>query len=366
MIIETKDLAAATAYAAQSIAVRPDPPVMAAMRLVAAGNTLTCEGVGDDLRSSMTVTSNAFDTGEAWEALVGGRHLAAVAARLSGAVDVALGGTFLSVECGRRERYRFPTIDGELVRQDALPEAVGQVDAGELAEALRQVGAVVDANAGNPAQHFVRIVCDGGEDVLRLQGFRSALAARQAVAWAPAECEPFELHADGAALRDLLRGIDGPITLHADASRVGISTPTTAAVVRLAAVGHPVLDRAFAAGASCLEVDREPLIDALDKVLLFTDPDHPRVALEPSPGALRLEAYGRDERAELEIDAAWNGPEGARFGVNPVYLKTAVDTVRADTLRILCDPAKAAAPLLFEAGDHLVALVPVKPQEVAR
>lgn len=364
MLVPSKDLARATAYAARAISARPNPPIMAAMRLTASGRFLAFEGVGDDAYASVQLE---LDADEEWVVLVGGRRLAGVAARLGGEVEVAPcngHSEALTLRAGR-ECYSFPALDPRSWPVPAaMPPAIGEVDPMELVEALQSCGAASDSQSANPAQTFVRI--NVNQIALDLQGYRAAIAARHSVEWKAADCDELNLYVDANALAGLLREIADPtVTLCADSGRIGILADGHSATVRLGAVEHPRFDRAFREHEHMLTVDRAELHDALDKLLLFTDNQFPRIALEPSPDELTLEAFGREERAELVIDCEYDGPE-ARFGVNPAYLKTCINSIRDTRLRILVNPAVAAAPLLFVSDDHMVALVPVKPSEVSR
>lgn len=367
MLVPSKDLARATAYAARAISARPNPPVMAAMRVAASGRYLAFEGVGDDIYASVQLE---LDSDEDWSRLVGGRRLAGVAARLSGEVDVAAGdaGTALTLRAGR-ECYSFPALDPLGWPQPAaMPPVIGEVDPMALVEALQACGAACDSQSANPAQTFVRINVSGVD--LRLQGFRSAIAARATVDWVAADCDELDLYVDADALAGLLRECADPtVTLCADDGRLGICGAGFWASIRLGAVQHPRFDRAFREHEYSIEVDRADLHDAVDKLLLFCENQFPRIALEPAPDELRLEAFGREERADIAVDATYDGPDGARFGVNPAYLKTCINSIRDTRLRILVNPAVAAAPLLFVSqndADHMVALVPVQASEVSR
>lgn len=364
MLVPSKELARATAYAARAVSARPNPPVMAAMRVTASGRYLAFEAVSDDTYASAQLELD--DSDEEWSRLVGGRRLAGVAARLSGEVEVGAGhaGQALSLRAGR-EHYSFPALDPLGWPQPAaMPPVIGEVDPRAFVEALQSCGAVSDSQSANPAQTFVRI--NVNQIDLRLQGFRSAIASRCSVDWKPADCDELDLYVNANALAGLLREITEPtVTLCADDGRLGVVADGYSATVRLGAVAHPRFDRAFTQHDYTIKVDRADLHDAVDKLLLFCDNQYPRVALEPTTDELLLEAFGREERAQIWIDCDYDGPE-ARFGVNPAYLKTCINSIRDTRLRILVNPTVAAAPLLFMSDDHMVALVPVKATEVSR
>lgn len=142
-------------------------------------------------------------------------------------------------------------------------------------------------------------------------------------------------------------------------------TPQASFITKLIEGKFPDYQRVVpASGGHELEIAREPLRQALNRVCaLFTDKFR-GVGLQFNPGVLRIIAVTPDkDEVEDELEIAYQG-ESLEIGVNASYLLEYLNIIHSDTVQISFQDANQ--PILFKSqlgkmnGQHLYVVMPMR------
>ncbi|MGH3763153.1 DNA polymerase III subunit beta [Actinophytocola sp.] len=194
-------------------------------------------------------------------------------------------------------RYALPLLDVDVHPGVAAPPpAVGTVDGALFSSALATVAAAASRDEALPMFTGVRIRSEGDRLVLlATDRYQMALATP---AWRPS-APPLDALVPAGLLTELAKQVDGPVTLHADRDRFGLTWSRAGAS---AVATTAVLDGSFLHESKVpvsdvdtrVEVDADALAGAVRRVGLYTDA-RGVLLLEVGDGEVRLR--GADQRA---------------------------------------------------------------------
>lgn len=349
--IDSKRFAEITAWAARSVGLRPEIPIMACVLLEADGETLTARGFDHELSSTAVA---AIDGGEL-QVAVGGRMLAAVAAKLDGQVELTHDGGRLAIRCGR-DRYALSALPaGDAPPSTPVGAELGQVDAGQFASALSKAAIAIDPKSPKPEMQFAHLQAAGG--TLTLTGTSRVRAVRLSIPWPGSD---FDVYAQPAALRTLLTGVSGPLTLWGGGV-LGLSTEGRTATIRLGAEPHPEqVDRVFRLQpATLVRVPRAALVSALERLELVAVDTDLCISMNVGPSRLDLRTVSGMEDADVTVPAEVNGQYGP-IGLDPRYLRTCAADIDTEVLNLRCEPGQINYPVILDGPDHRAVIVPRK------
>lgn len=357
--VERDALADAVAWAARSLAARPTMPVLAGLRLVVAGDTLTISGF--DLEASTEVDLDVVG-GSDGQTLVSGRLLADITKALPAhPVEVAVDGPRVTVTCGN-SRFTLPTLPVEdYPRLPDMPSTAGTVDSHAFARAVAQVAVAAGRDDTLPMLTGVRLEIDG--DTLTLAATdRYRLAVRE-LQWTPESptADPVQVLVPARTLHDAARSLVAADELTVSLSGAG-GTGGGAGIIGFSAAGRRattrLLDAQFPAYRSLLpsewlahaEVSVPALTEAVKRVALVADRGTP-VRLEFDEATLTLSAGGEDEgRAEEALEVEFSG-DGFTTAFNPAFLLDGLGAVETTTARMLFTTPTKPAVLRPAAGE---------------
>jgi len=339
--VERDVFADAVAWAARSLPARPAVPVLAGMRLAAAGQlTLSTFDYEASAQASVPVISAEEGT-----VLVSGRLLAEIVRNLPARpVEMSSDGTRATLACGSA-RFTLMTLpDEEYPALPEMPPLAGSVGSDILASAISQVATAAGRDDTLPALTGIRVEI-AGEVLTLVATDRYRLAVRE-LRWEPARPDitaavlvPARVLSDTArALTSAAEvaiglgtpGEDGP----GGEGIIGFSGGGRQATTRLLGGEYPryqtLLPTEFSAVA---ELPAATFAEAVKRVALVAERNTP-VRLTFTPGHLVLEAGTGDEaQAVEELDASFDG-EDLQIAFNPGYLLDGLTAADSDTARI--------------------------------
>ena len=360
--VERDALADAVAWAARSLAARPTMPVLAGLRLVVAGDTLTVSGF--DLEASTEVDIDVVG-GTDGQTLVSGRLLADITKALPAhPVEIAVEGPRVTVACGN-SRFTLPTLPVEdYPRLPELPSTAGVVDSHAFARAVAQVAIAAGRDDTLPMLTGVRLEIDGEKLTLAATD-RYRLAVRE-LEWTPDSpgAEPVQVLVPARTLHDAARSLVTSDELTVSLSGAG-GTGSGAGIIGFSAGGRRattrLLDAQFPAYRSLLpsewlahaEVSVPALQEAVKRVALVADRGTPvRLEFGSDTATLTLSAGGEDEgRAEEQLEVEFDG-EGFTTAFNPTFLLDGLGAVEATTARLLFTTPTKPAVIRPASGDQ--------------
>lgn len=364
--IGSEDLTAAVGYTSRALPARPANPVAIGLLLSVADGVLTVSG-NDGQGGLDAVATVAADVESPGEALVHGKLLADVSARLSGTVSVAVEGTRLMVTAGRA-KFALPLMPVE-ERPASLPhggEPTGTVDTDALVAAVDQVVVAADPNNSLPALQNVSVELTR-QDISLWATDRYRMATRR-LAWESSLAKDALVNVlvPAKQLQTMIKGlakdgekltltVSGTVLQIAGASRsVRISTSDASEYPRLRALIPKET-------SSTMTVDGPQALQTLSRVAIVSGPHDP-VELTFSEDLIALRAGRAEESAGAdEVPAELVGdPVTVLF--NPVYLRDGLAACGAGAVQLkLNSPTKPAVLSPADDPDYVYLVVPVRP-----
>ncbi|MFG2351951.1 DNA polymerase III subunit beta [Streptomyces phaeochromogenes] len=335
--VDHADLAAAVNYAAQSLPARPPVPVLAGLLLDAAENTLRISGFDYETSTDITVAAAVAEPGRA---LVSGRLLADIAARVRGIVQFELAGPRLILSAGSA-RFTLPTLPIEEYPQ--LPEpgpASGTLSGETFAEAVSQVACAVSNDTAVPSLAGISLGHDQAAGTLTLTATDRYRFAVRTISW-----KHCGLDADHTALapgKDILDAAKAA----ANATSLDLTlagTPGASGLFTLRDAHHTTtlrgLEGALPAYSSLFPsefahtatVDIAPLKEAVQRVALVATGNTPVRLTFTTDGTLVLEAGTSDEAQA--VDNVTTALEGGDLNIafNPGFLIDGLNALTTET-----------------------------------
>ena len=336
LTVDARALASAVAWADKFAPSRPVAPICAALHLTAtADGTLTLTATDYDTTARATADARVDTPGQA---AVSSRTLAAATARLGdGPATLRLDGPRLHISCGTTSYTLITMAAEDYPTAPDAPEAIGEVDAADLAATLTQVATTTGAVKEIP--EFAGIQLHFGQTLTAASSDRYRITVRD-TDWEPAPgTHAAAVLAHGAALTAAVRGMAGTITIGADTNLLGLSDETRSVTTTLfdntRIPNLPVfLGRRFDAGAATTAtVDTAALIAAIDSASAVVAAGASGfITLATTDSAISVTG-GDDDTGACEVAAHTTGPDVAAM-YHPSWLLGILKALRADTVRL--------------------------------
>ena len=370
--VERDVLAEAVAWTARALPARPAVPVLAGIRLQAAGD-LTLSSFDYDVSAQATVP---VSTEEAGDLLVSGRLLAEITRSLPARpVDISSDGARATLTCGSATFTLLTMPSEDYPSLPPMPPAAGSIGSDAFASAVSQSATAAGRDDTLPALTGVRIEIDG-ETLTLVSTDRYRLAVRE-LRWNPARPDlsaavlvPARALADTA--RALTAGAEVSIALALPGEEgaggegmIGFEGAGRRTTTRLLGGDFPRYQSLLPSQAnSVAELATSPFAEAVKRVALVAE-RNTAVRLSFSAGQLVLEAGTGDEAQAVEvIEASFEGDD-IQIAFNPQYLLDGLAALDSDTARIaFTESGKPALitgkPAPDEQPDYRYLLMPIR------
>lgn len=357
--VERDTLADAVAWAARILPQKTQLPVLAGLRLDAAGTGgLRLSGFDYEVSAEAELDVTVAEAGAA---LVPGRLLADITRSLPDQpVELSTDGNRAQLTCGSA-RFTLPTLPlDEYPSLPAMPEVAGTIGSDAFAAAVGSVAIAAGRDDTLPVLTGVRVEIDG-EAVTLAATDRYRLAVRtlrwkpvdpslQATALVPARtlAEAAKSLTSGAEVTLALAGTG---TGSGEGGLLGLAGGNRRTTTRLLDGEFPkyrsLLPDSFTASAG---IEASALIEAVRRVSLVASRTSP-VRLSFSEGGVVLEAGGLDEAEAAEaLPASFEG-DPLTIAFNPTYLLDGLGAIDSDEARLSFTGATKPAILTGKAGD---------------
>ncbi len=370
--VERDVLAEAVAWTARALPARPAVPVLAGIRLQAAGD-LTLSSFDYDVSAEATVPVSAEEEGDL---LVSGRLLAEITRSLPARpVEISSDGARATLTCGSATFTLLTMPSEDYPSLPAMPPAAGSIGSDAFASAVSQSATAAGRDDTLPALTGVRIEIDG-ETLTLVSTDRYRLAVRE-LRWTPARPDlaaavlvPARALAETA--RALTAGAEVSIALALPGEEgaggegmIGFEGAGRRTTTRLLGGDFPRYQSLLPSQVnSVAELAAGPFAEAVKRVALVAE-RNTAVRLSFSPGQLVLEAGTGDEAQAVEvIEASFEGDD-IQIAFNPQYLLDGLTALDSDVARIaFTESGKPALitgkPAPDEQPDYRYLLMPIR------
>ena len=370
--VERDVLAEAVAWTARALPARPAVPVLAGIRLQAAGD-LTLSSFDYDVSAQATVPVAVEEDGDL---LVSGRLLAEITRSLPARpVEISSDGARATLTCGSATFTLLTMPSEDYPSLPAMPPAAGSIGSDAFASAVSQSATAAGRDDTLPALTGVRIEIDG-ETLTLVSTDRYRLAVRE-LRWTPARPDlsaavlvPARALAETA--RALTAGAEVSIALALPGEEgaggegmIGFEGAGRRTTTRLLGGDFPRYQSLLPNQVnSVAELAAGPFAEAVKRVALVAE-RNTAVRLSFSPGQLVLEAGTGDEAQAVEvIEASFEGDD-IQIAFNPQYLLDGLTALDSDVARIaFTESGKPALitgkPAPDEQPDYRYLLMPIR------
>ncbi len=350
IILERDVLAEAVAWTARALPARPAVPVLAGIRLQAAGD-LVLSSFDYDVSAQATVP---VTTDEPGSALVSGRLLAEISRSLPAKpVHITADAGRAVVTCGSTTFTLLTMPEEEYPALPEMPPAAGTVGSDAFATAVAQSATAAGRDDTLPALTGVRIEIEG-DTLTMVSTDRYRLAVRE-LRWTPARPDlSAAVLVPAKALVDTARSLTSSAEVSIALALPGQDGGTGDGMIGFEGSGRRTTTRLlsgeFPRHQSLLpksvnataDLPVSLLAESVRRVALVAERNTP-VRLAFSPGQLVLEAGTGDEaQAEEVLEADFTGDD-LSSAFNPQYLLDGLSAIDSDTVRIsFTEPGKPA------------------------
>jgi DNA polymerase III subunit beta len=370
--VERDVLAEAVAWTARALPARPAVPVLAGIRLQAAGD-LTLSSFDYDVSAQATVPVSTEEDGDL---LVSGRLLAEITRSLPARpVEISSDGSRATLTCGSATFTLLTMPSEDYPSLPAMPPAAGSIGSDAFASAVSQSATAAGRDDTLPALTGVRIEIEG-ETLTLVSTDRYRLAVRE-LRWTPARPDmsaavlvPARALAETA--RALTAGAEVSIALALPGEEgtggegmIGFEGAGRRTTTRLLGGDFPRYQSLLPNQVnSVAELSSAPFAEAVKRVALVAE-RNTAVRLSFSPGQLVLEAGTGDEAQAVEvIEASFEGDD-IQIAFNPQYLLDGLTALDSDVARIaFTESGKPALitgkPAPDEQPDYRYLLMPIR------
>lgn len=370
--VERDVLAEAVAWTARALPARPAVPVLAGIRLQAAGE-LTLSSFDYDVSAQATVP---VSTEEGGDLLVSGRLLAEITRSLPARpVEITSDGARATLTCGSATFTLLTMPSEDYPSLPEMPPAAGSIGSDAFASAVSQSATAAGRDDTLPALTGVRIEIEG-ETLTLVSTDRYRLAVRE-LRWTPARPDmsaavlvPARALAETA--RALTAGAEVSIALALPGEEgaggegmIGFEGAGRRTTTRLLGGDFPRYQSLLPNQVnSVAELAAGPFAEAVKRVALVAE-RNTAVRLSFSPGQLVLEAGTGDEAQAVEvIEASFEGDD-IQIAFNPQYLLDGLTALDSDIARVsFTESGKPALitgkPAPDEQPDYRYLLMPIR------
>ncbi|QWW19577.1 DNA polymerase III subunit beta [Schaalia sp. 19OD2882] len=332
-------LAEAVSWTARALPVRPASPILAGVRITAAGEELTLASFDYEVSANSRIPASVEEPGEV---LVSGRLLADISKSLPNRpVTIELDGQKVNLTCGSSHFALAVMPLDEYPQLPAQPATTGAVDSHTLSQAVSQVSVAASKDDTLPLLTAVRIEVEG-ERMTLLATDRYRLAMRE-LEWQPVDSSVEEAALVKARIlqdvaKSMTSGAKVELGLSHDAapgasSLIGFTAGGRRTTSTLMDGDYPPVRRLFPESTSIQAVaDRHVLLEAVKRVSLVAE-RKTSVRLSFSEGQVVLEAgQGDNAQASEAIEAQLFGEEIAT-AFNPQFLIDGLSVIDTDFVR---------------------------------
>ncbi|WP_127841148.1 DNA polymerase III subunit beta [Actinomyces wuliandei] len=317
-------LAEAVTWTARSVPARPPVPVLAGVRLEAAGATLVLASFDYEVSARSEIAAEVEEEGVV---LVSGRLLADIAKSLPNKpVELEVKGTKVTVTCGSSRFSLAAMAADDYPALPALPAVAGTVDAHDLARAVAQVSAAASRDDTLPLLTSVQIEVEG-ESLVLMATDRYRLAMRE-MTWNPSHAEiSTTALLKARTLSDVAKSLtsSGEITLalsddSTSSGLIGFEAGGRRTTSLLTDGDYPPVRRLFPETTTIhATVGTEELMAAVRRVSLVAERSTP-VHMTFTQGALSLDAGQSDDAQASEQLVSHLEGEDITTAFNPAFL----------------------------------------------
>jgi DNA polymerase III subunit beta len=361
--VERDALADAVAWTARALPARPAVPVLAGMRLAAAGE-LSLSSFDYDVSAQATIPVTTEEEGTV---LVSGRLLAEITRSLPARpVQITADGTRATLTCGSATFTLLTMPVEDYPSLPEMPPAAGSIGSDAFASAVTQSATAASRDDTLPGLTGVRIEIEG-ETLTLVSTDRYRLAVRE-LRWNPTRpglsasvLVPARALLDTA--RSLTSGAEVQIALalpgeggQGGDGMIGFEGGGRRTTTRLLGGEFPPYRSLLPASATAIgELPTAPFSEAVKRVALVAE-RNTALRLSFAPGQAVLEAGTGDEAQAVEVlEASYEftgeggepgdggfGPDGLEVAFNPQYLLDGLAAIDSDTARLsFTRPGKA-------------------------
>ncbi|MFM9812785.1 DNA polymerase III subunit beta [Streptomyces scabiei] len=332
------DLAAAVTYAARSLPARPPAPVLAGLLLDAGDGTLRVSSFDYEISADTTAPATVAENGRA---LVSGRLMADIVARVRGDVDLELTGPRLVLRAGSA-RFTLPTLP--LEEYPALPEAgptSGTLPGEAFAEAVAQVACAIGKDDTLPVLTGIQLRHDQEAGSLTLAATDRYRFAVRTIAWKncdlTADCTTL---APGKPLLDAVKAVADDTTIDLalpDAAGANglftLRTDHSTTTLRGLEGDLPKYQSLFPTEFNhTATVEIAALKDAVQRVALVATKESPLRLTFAADNTLVLEAGTSDDAQAVDnVDTNLDGDE-LSVAFNPAFLLDGLNALTAESV----------------------------------
>lgn len=345
-----EDFADAASWVARSLPSRPPTPIMAGVKIIAAGGKLVLAGYDYETSTEVTVSAEVDAEGVV---LVSGKLLADITKSLPAKpLDARIEGNTLLLSCGA-SKFTLPTMSVEDYPQ--LPDAPkhsGTINAELYAQAIAQVSVAAGKDDTLPMLTGVRVEVSGGKITLAATD-RFRLAVRE-LEWAPGADMPAELSAliPAKALADTAKtssGIGDVALAIGDGSGLfGFIADGRSVTTRLLDAEFPKFRQLVPSEHTTLAViEIKPLVDAVKRMAVVAQRGA-QVRLTFDGDTVTLASGGAEGSGEEVLPAVLSGPP-ITIAFNPAYYLDGLNAIDADFVQM--GFTKSARPAVLRAAD---------------
>lgn len=331
------DLAAAVTYAARSLPARPPAPVLAGLLLDASDGTLRVSSFDYEISADTTAPATVAENGRA---LVSGRLMADIVARVRGDVDLELTGPRLVLRAGSA-RFTLPTLP--LEEYPALPEAgptSGTLPGEAFAEAVAQIACAIGKDDSLPVLTGIQLRHDQEADTLTLAATDRYRFAVRTLPWKNCDLTADRTAlAPGKAFLDAAKAVADDTTVDLalpDASGSNglftLRTDNSTTTLRGLEGDLPKYKNLFPTEFNhTATVEIAALKDAVQRVALVATKESPLRLTFAADNTLVLEAgTGDDAQAVDNVDTNLDGDE-LTVAFNPAFLLDGLNALTAES-----------------------------------
>jgi len=360
LTIDRKDLLGAVARACRVVPTRSPKPILANLRLDAAGGLVGV--LATDLEVAIRCTVGCTGIEEPGSVLMPADELQSILRETPDDTVRLAGPTTESAACtvqANGSAYQIPT--GDPAEFPAIPEwgteAGVKLPGATVSTAIRRTLFAV-------AKERMRYATNGA--LLEYGDKRLAMVATDGrrLAWTEHQCEKLSAAAQKAILpqavmRELLglAAAEQPVSVRINESQALFRVGSTLLCSRLIDGHFPDYKAVIPKdNATQVTVPRAALLSAVRRAAIATTVDSAAVRLELAPGKLTLHGVSAERgTAQIELPVAYDGEATLTVALNPAFLTDMLSAVDAETLRVeLTAPDK---PVLIRAGEGYQYLV---------
>lgn len=367
--VNSAALSDAIAWTTRIIPSRPASPILAGIKLEASDGTLKLSAFDYEVSARNHIEAGVDEPGTT---LVLGKLLADITKSLpSEKTYLSTEGSKMTITSGKSTFSLQLMPDTEYPDLPAVPEAMGQVDAGTFVQSISQAIVAVSREESRPVLTSVKTEIEGDKVVMTATDrFR---LSRSSFTWTPRDADfSTSMLIRGSLLRDIARSLDEHQNVVMDYEQdnptiMGVENAGKVSTSQLIDGEFPAVDRLFADEYPIQAVvSRQELIDAIKRVALVTERNAP-IRMLFSRQELTLSAGTADEAQAHEILPIDLDGEEITVAFNPSYLIDGLSAITEPFIRVKMTSAVKAVEFngqqekdSEESMDYRYLLVPMR------